>query len=226
MSIDNTEVSQSTHDDLLKRLSSLLAGVHIPSLRKVHILAGDEHVVLSGEVNSFYAWQVLEHTAERGAEGRRVVNEVRVAPGRQVTSRAVALGVLLFAMTGLTSGCGKSEPERLAVQPVTGQVTFQGKPAAGAFVVFHSKTDKDKFPPPTAEVDKQGNFKLGTYTRDDGAPVGEYAVTVVLRKTIEKDGEFQQGPNLLPEQYSKADTTKLNIHVADGANTVPLKITR
>jgi len=226
MSTNISQVSSAADDDVLKRLSSLIAGVHIPSLRKVHILAGDEYVVLSGEVNSFYAWQVLEHTAERAAEGRRVVNEVRVAPGRRVASRTVALGALLLALAGLTSGCGKSEPERLAVQPVTGQVTFQGKPAAGAFVVFHAKTEKDKFPPPTADVDKQGNFKLGTYTRDDGAPVGEYAVTVVLRKTIEKDGEFQQGPNLLPEQYSKATTTKLNIRVADGANIVPLKITR
>jgi|GEM_PF-810104 len=226
MSTDTHQHSNSPNDNLLKRLSSLLAGVHIPSLRKVHILAGDEYVVLSGEVNSFYAWQVLEHTAERAAEGRRVVNEVRVAPGRQVTSRTISLGTLLLLFAGLVSGCGKAEPQRIAVQPVTGQVTFQGKPAAGAFVVFHAKTEKDKFPPPTAEVDKQGNFKLGTYTRDDGAPVGEYAVTVVLRKTIEKDGEFQQGPNLLPEQYSKPGTTKLNIRVADGANTVPLKIIR
>lgn len=226
MSTDTNPRSSASDDHVLKRLSSLLAGVHIPSLRKVHILAGDEYVVLSGEVNSFYAWQVLEHTAEQAAEGRRVVNEVRVAPGRQVTSRAIALGALLLMLTGLTSGCGKSEPERLAVHPVTGQVTFQGKPAAGAFVVFHAKTDKDKFPPPTAQVDKQGNFKLGTYSREDGAPAGEYAVTVVLRPTVEKNGEFEQGPNLLPPQYSKPDTTKLNIHVADGANTVPLKITR
>lgn len=226
MSTDTKQTSNTADADLLTRLSSLLAGVHIPSLRKVHILAGDEYVVLSGEVNSFYAWQVLEHTAERAAEGRRVVNEVRVAPGRQVTSRAIALGALLLMLTSLTSGCGKSEPERLAVHPVTGHITFQGQPAAGAFVVFHSKTEKDKFPPPTAQADKQGNFTLGTYSRDDGAPAGEYAVTVVLRKPVEKDGEFEQGPNLLPPQYSKPATTKLNIRVADGANTVPLKITR
>ena len=226
MSTETQVLANSTNDDLFQRLSSLLAGVHIPSLRKVHILAGDEYVVLSGEVNSFYAWQVLEHTAARAADGRRVVNEVRVAPGRKVASRTVARGMLLAVFAGLVSGCGQSEPERVAVQPVTGQVTFQGKPAAGAFVVFHSKAEKGKFPPPTAQVDKQGNFTLGTYSRDDGAPVGEYAVTVVLRKSIEKDGEFEQGPNLLPPQYSKPATTKLNIRIADGANSVPLKITR
>lgn len=226
MSLPTQLTTDHGDDPLLKRLSSLLAGVHIPSLRKVHILAGEEYVVLQGEVNSFYAWQVLEHTAERAAEGRRVVNEVRVAPGRPVTSRSIALGALLLAVAGLVSGCGRSEPERLGVHPVSGQVTYQGKPAAGAFVVFHAKADKDKFPPPTAQVDEQGNFTLGTYAREDGAPAGDYAVTVVLRKPVQKDGEFVPGPNVLPPQYSKPATTKLNIQVAAGANTVPIKITR
>ncbi len=226
MTFDINSDTMQTDEALQNRLSSLIAGLHIPSLRRVHILAGNEYVLLRGEVNSFYAKQVLQHTAQRAAEGRPVVNEVRVAPGRTVISHTVSLGAVLLVFAGLASGCGQAEPERVAVHPVSGQVTYQGRPAADAFVVFHSKAGKDKFPPPTAQADKQGNFTVGTYGHGDGAPVGEYAVTVVLRKSIEKDGEFQQGPNLLPPQYSKPDTTKLNINVADGVNTIPIKILR
>jgi hypothetical protein len=226
MSLRIPETTSTNDEALLKRLSSLLAGIHIPSLRRVHIQPGEEYVVLSGEVNSFYAWQVLEHTASRAAEGRRIVNEVRVAPGRRVTSPSIALGAALLALAGLASGCGRAEPEQVAVHPVSGQVIFQGKPAEGAFVVFHSKTDRDKFPPPSAQVDKHGNFQLGTYTHKDGAPAGEYAVTVVLRKPVPKDGELVPGPNLIPTQYSKPNTTRLNVRIAEGANSVPLKIIR
>jgi hypothetical protein len=53
------------------------------------------------------------------------------------------------------------------------------KPATGAIVTFHPTNADPKDPAkPTAKVDEQGNYALTTYTAGDGAPAGEYVITV------------------------------------------------
>lgn len=139
---------------------------------------------------------------------------------RQAAAAAIALVTLLAA------GCSKTETDRVPVFPVTGQVTFDGRPAAGAFVVFHRKDNTVGFPPPRAQVDQQGNFAVSTYVSQDGAPVGEYVVTVELRKVVDKDGEFVPGPNVLPPKYSSPKTTSLVAKINEGENSLPIKIVR
>jgi hypothetical protein len=225
MALERQDTS-SQDRDVEHRLAELLARLHMPSLRRVQFEASSHEVVLRGEVHSYYAKQVVEHAAQLVADRRRVISEVSVSPERPVRSRTVAAGLLLGALSvGLISGCGKAEPEREAVHPVSGKVLFDGKPAAGAFVVFHP-AERDKFPPPTATVDAQGNYSLSTYVTGDGAPAGEYTVTAVLRTMIEKNGEFMQGPNVLPPKYAKPATSTISARVADGANAIPITITR
>jgi hypothetical protein len=136
---------------------------------------------------------------------------------------AIAGPVLL--LTVMAGGCSRQAPT-LEVHPVTGQVTYNGKPAAGAHVTFHPKVQQVAHPIPSAKVDSQGNFSLTTYRSEDGAPVGEYSVTIELRPVITKDGEIELGPNILPPQYSSPKTTKVVARVAEGANSVPIKIVR
>jgi hypothetical protein len=52
--------------------------------------------------------------------------------------RVAAAGIALLAVL-LVTGCSKSQPPRPAVHLVSGKVTFDGRPAAGAQVVFHPK---------------------------------------------------------------------------------------
>ena len=132
--------------------------------------------------------------------------------------------VMVLALA--SAGCSKQAPQTLPVHPVTGKVTFDGRPAAGALVVFHPKDASAGLPTPNALVDKQGNYTLSSYTAGDGAPAGEYVVTVVWRLMVQKDGEFEPGPNLLPPQVSKPATSKIVARVTEGTNTVPIKITR
>ena len=79
-------------------------------------------------------------------------------------------------------GCG--DAAKPSPVPAGGKVTFKKTtPAAGALVVFHP-TDpavEKKFGKPVGTVGEDGTFKLTTYEKDDGAPEGEYGVTVDWR---------------------------------------------
>jgi len=142
-------------------------------------------------------------------------------PIRFAPAAVACLGLALLSVTG----CGKAEPVRVSVHPVKGQVILAGKPAAGAVVVFHPKAP-GAFPPPRAQADKDGNFLVTTFKTADGAPLGEYVITVELRSLVEKGGEYIAGPNQVPAQYSEPRTSKLVASVVEGENQVPIKIVR
>jgi hypothetical protein len=216
---------------LERRITDALSVHHVPSLRRVSVEVREGSVVLRGTVSSFYAKQLLQHSARRLSGNGYVIDsdEVAVATPAAFADRprlcqSAAAGVALLVMM-LVTGCSK-EPDLLPVHPVTGQVLLDGRPAAGAFVYFHPKTGSGTFPTPTAKADARGNFSLTTYRAEDGAPLGEYAVTVELRQVVQKQGEVELGPNVLPPKYSSPKTTSLVANVIEGANSVPIKISR
>jgi hypothetical protein len=69
------------------------------------------------------------------------------------------------------------------VFPVRGEVFVNGRPAAGAVVVFHPEHEPadPNGPRPRATVRADGSFELGTHAAADGAPAGSYIVTVAWR---------------------------------------------
>ncbi len=108
----------------------------------------------------------------------------------------------------LAAGCGGTgKPEAV---PAGGQVMFKkSTPAAGALVVFHPLDpdyEKRIGGKPFAKVKDDGTFTLTTYAEDDGAPEGEYGVTVDWRSKA-KDVKFshrrgwgrRNGPPLNPK---------------------------
>jgi hypothetical protein len=127
--------------------------------------------------------------------------------------------LLVLALMALVffTGCDKPK-EQVPVVPVSGKLTVNGKPAAGALVVLHPAsgglpTDVR----PNAYAGKDGSFQLNTYAKGDGAPVGDYVVTVEWRQLEKKQGqEPQLGPNLAPKEYAKFNTSKLKASVPDG----------
>lgn len=225
-----TEANATAQADyeLEQRILSSLQGQHVPSLRNITVHAQQGHVVLRGHVTSFYAKQLSQHSARRLAGESRVIDEVRVVTpatlrAARPSSLAAAGALLLFV--SLFAGCTKSEAT-VPVHPVSGQVLLNGKPAAHASVIFHPKAAADGVPVPRAQADAQGNFSLSTYGQGDGAPLGEYAVTVEMRPLVKKDGEFETGPNIIPRQYATPQTTKITTRVAEGTNNVPIKVVR
>jgi hypothetical protein len=135
--------------------------------------------------------------------------------------RWTALGLLLVALVG----CGNGKPPTL---PVTGKVIFaKNKPAVGALVVFHPKEaarEKQIGGKPFGKVDESGNFTLTTYAENDGAPEGEYAVTIDWRAAasgkLSLSGEGASGKPLLKAIYSDPTKPTLSATVRKGeANT-------
>lgn len=84
----------------------------------------------------------------------------------------------LFAVLALTAtSC--SREGRPPVYPVRGTVTFQKKPAAKAVVVLRPVVPGSLNDPlPHGEVGADGTFRIGTFGAGDGAPAGEYVVTI------------------------------------------------
>jgi hypothetical protein len=90
----------------------------------------------------------------------------------------LAAQIMLLCMWGCTS------EQALEVYPVKGQVYFQSQPAAGAMVILQPSSDLDNHPAfarlgfPHAQVENDGTFQMTTYAWNDGAPPGNYVVSV------------------------------------------------
>ena len=130
-------------------------------------------------------------------------------------ARIMAGAALVFV------GVSCSKSDRIPVFPVQGTVLLDGKPVAHAFVVFHplGNTGPGDLHP-RAQADQDGTFVLSTYESDDGAPAGEYRVTVQKYKAP-TDSDNGPPTNLLPGRYAKPDSSKLNARVQDGQNDLP-----
>lgn len=133
---------------------------------------------------------------------------------------------LVLAM--LVVGCSKAD-NRKPVFPVSGKVSFNGEPMDGAMISFHPLND----PSPRAlraqaTADKAGQFSLTTYVTGDGAPAGEYAVTIYwpARKQPRPKGTDPTAedddipPDRLHRVHADPKTTKLRATVHEQSNTI------
>jgi hypothetical protein len=143
--------------------------------------------------------------------------------------RIVAIRSSLFLTALLAVSCGDG---RRPVFPVHGQVLYEDKPTPEALVIFHPVNDPDpRAPRPIARVAADGGFSPTTYKAGDGAPVGEYNVTITWVKEVDNQNvakEDQKPPqNLLPDRYGKAETSGLRVQIKAERNELPpFRLTR
>lgn len=136
------------------------------------------------------------------------------------SARTLLTAVAVLIVSWSLAGCGKRE---VATFPVRGQVTFRGVPLAEAQVVFHcvdgSPQTANK---PMAFTDSDGRFHLTSMKSRDGAPPGEYAITVELRDLVVVGEEkVRNGRSLLPERYRVPEKSGLRFRVEKGENETP-----
>src|SRR5262245_28829477 len=151
-------------------------------------------------------------------------------------SRRASL-VVVFGLAALT-GCGGAS--RLQTAPVTGKVTFDGKPLANAEIWLVPTSENVKNAKvtirPYAKTKADGTFRVTSYFVDDGAPVGEYAVMVVPagsrtdtdedramhRPSENKAIERRRGSFLA--KYKDPTTSGLTVAVKDAPNQLDLEL--
>jgi hypothetical protein len=111
-------------------------------------------------------------------------------------------GCLTAAVTSLLAGCGSDE---VPVFPVRGKVLYRGRAAANAEVVFHPAEDDPRLAALCIHgtADAEGVFELTTYRRGDGAPAGDYVVTVFWPRP--RSGAPVAGDSADPEDPESAD---------------------
>jgi hypothetical protein len=110
-------------------------------------------------------------------------NQTSAEADRRVRASGIA-ALLLLAIPA----CAPTEFHH-PVYPAGGTVSYQGKPVEDAVVVFHPEDPATIALPrgeqgpeianPTTRTDADGAFALSTYYTHDGAPAGDYRVTVI-----------------------------------------------
>jgi hypothetical protein len=128
---------------------------------------------------------------------------------------------LLFLAVGISpfAGCSDCDPTRVPVHPVLGAIQFRGQPINGAFVTLHPKNGANiDVPHPRASVAADGSFTLTTFDGNDGAPAGDYVLTVQWYRPVKQGGDWVGGPNVLPKKYASPHTSDVRITVTAGEN--------
>lgn len=137
---------------------------------------------------------------------------------RFVFCPGLALIVLSFC------GCGNNG--RIPTYSVKGSVFVDGQPAKEAFVTFHPRVgEPGKTLIPSAKVDETGAFSVSTYVAGDGAPAGEYDVTIKWPVRYNPISTLWEGDKL-KGRYSNPQKTELKVTVEQKATELqPFKLT-
>jgi hypothetical protein len=122
-------------------------------------------------------------------------------------------GLLFMLLLVLAAGCGKSKP----VGTVEGTVTLNGTPYSEAAVIFLSLTTGQGG---TADIQADGKFKI-----IDPLPVDTYRV-YLAPKLAAPTGQAQpvRIDQSVPDKYWNEAATDISIDVAEGENTVEVKL--
>ncbi len=140
---------------------------------------------------------------------------------------------LLFAIltSVLVAGCsGNGKPVTL---PVKVTISYKGQPAPGALVVLHpvnEAREKEIGGKPFGTVKDDGTLSITTYEDGDGAPEGEYGVTVQWNEApkagkISLTSEGGGGRDKFSGRYGDPRNPKFKFTVKSGSpNELDLKL--
>lgn len=166
---------------------------------------------------------------------------VRSSPARRF-DRIVQILAAVVAVAFV--GCGSEPVDSIdkPLFPAAGKISYRGKPIPNARVTFHpveslgagvpaasptGSSDAAATPvlvrTPFAIVKEDGTFELSTLKPGDGAPEGEYAVTVSWtgEKPTVSDADL---PEKLPPKYQNAAFSGLKVRIKQGESIPELKL--
>jgi hypothetical protein len=140
---------------------------------------------------------------------------------RQYTILLLVLGLVLpFGAAFLLSKVRRASAEP-TLYAVEGKVLVNGEPAENLNVAFHPLAgDKNRFCP-VGRTNSKGIFQLTTHSDADGAPLGQYRVTLVWPDGLMDECECPD-PILhdrLKGLYAKADQSTFQVRVSSSGNS-------
>ena len=235
--------SRPSDDEMLRRVADCLAARDIASFARIGVDVRRGIITVRGAVASKGERLLLLYLLRKIPGVEQVNDGLSITPARPVAavrrSRrggvsfswprvsdwltaidfqwSVASVLLVGAVTFWFWPSGPSRP--VAVHPVKGKAVMEGSPMAGAHLVLYPGPDS-KIPAGITSrgtVAGDGTFELTTFDHKDGAPTGEFVVTVVWSKPVIVDGETQSGPSLVSTVYSKPDSSPLRIKITADA---------
>jgi hypothetical protein len=131
-----------------------------------------------------------------------------VAPWRYLVLAAILCGAPQL-------GCNRSGSE---LAPVTGRVTLDGKPLAGARLRFQPEATGGS--PSYGTADKDGRYELGYKRGMAGALLGWHVVRIEAGSTEGEGGA--NAPRALPARYN--EQTELRREVKAGENQIDFEL--
>lgn len=130
--------------------------------------------------------------------------------------------LLLFFFTVIL-GCAEESSFKspVPVFPTFGKILYQGKPLAGIILLFHS-TDVNQKIKSQATTDEDGKFVATTFKTADGAPEGDYTITLTVSSnesdSAREDAATErksrkEGQVRFPSKYQNPATSSLKVKV-------------
>jgi hypothetical protein len=129
---------------------------------------------------------------------------------------------ILCCLTAFLSLACASCSNRIKIYPVSGKVTYEGRPAAGAAVFFHRHGgDTLNDPMIMGIVMQDGFFEVACGSLGKGAPVGEYDVLVEWKPRITPNGGQDRTADKLMGRFADLNHPVLHAKVEAEANQLP-----
>jgi hypothetical protein len=124
---------------------------------------------------------------------------------------------LLFTCLGCSSG-----DHPIVVHPVSGTILYEGKPAVGVqvFLFPTSAPARPEIPRnPSGTTVADGQFRIGTFSSQDGAAEGGYQILLVWPPAQRETDENGEADRLYG--WYDVKNSKLTVRVKAGDNVLP-----
>ncbi|MFO0918504.1 MAG: hypothetical protein U0872_09340 [Planctomycetaceae bacterium] len=142
------------------------------------------------------------------------------------SSRLKFLPTCSLALAICAAGCNQNH--RPKVYPVKGILLVGGKPAGGAHLAFHAVDQPFVFRP-VAITKPDGTFQLMTHATGDGAPAGNYVVTIFWHDVSHPADDCEHHDLIQHDRfhgfYADSTSSPLRANVRRGANELLIQAT-